>query len=110
MNKISDVSSTTVPTRAIKKSAWARDGFSQALTDAMNAPDKNKQNTAQMAARDAYSFSNGSIEQLVSTSNQKNAASMANTHTSAAMMNLYMAQERKDEKSGRGREIEAVVA
>lgn len=99
--KISEISSLVTP-KLVKTTALNKDGFSRALDEAIIAGDKKKNSKDVPINKNGFSYSDESVNQLVSTSNQMNQAA-AKGHVSAGMLNLYMAQERKDEKTGRGR-------
>lgn len=98
---ISEISSLITP-KLVKSTAWAKNGFSTALDEAILAGDRKKNIADAGIKKKGFEYSDDSINQLVNTSNQMNMAA-AKGHVSAGMLDLYMAQERKDEKTGRGR-------
>lgn len=110
MEKVSDVTSITPPTRSFKTYAWERDGFSEQLSEAINAANRKNASIEKNEIRERSNYSNSSIAQLVSADSIIKASVLANTHLSAGMVNLYIAQERKNEKSGKGRQVESVYA
>lgn len=99
--KIPEISSIITP-KLVKTTAWARDGFSKELDEAMLAGDRRKVSQEAAIGKSGFEYADESINQLVTSSNQMNQAA-AKGYVSTGMLNLYIAQERKDEKSGRGR-------
>ena len=102
-SSITEISSLITP-KLVKSSAWTRNGFSIALDEAIIAGDRKKSSSESVVKTKGLELSDDSISQLVSSSNQMNLAA-AQGHVSNGMLNLYLSQERKDEKSGRGRII-----
>lgn len=105
----SDISSISPATRPTKGYTGSNDGFSQQLYEIMNR----KQVSVDDARDDknVVNKSHSSVDQLVGSTHMMNASGLSNiSHVTSGMLNLYIAQEKKSEKSGRGRVVEAAVA
>lgn len=100
---ISEISSLITP-KLLKATALSKNGFSVALDEAILAGDRKKSSSDVAVKKNGMELIDDSTNQLVSTSNNMNLAA-AKGHVSAGMLDLYMAQERKEEKTGRGRII-----
>ena len=112
MNKILEISSIT-PARSIQAHVSYQDGFSQELYEAIHATDRKKitfQAPELEAKTQTANNNNNNVEQLVSSLIQIHASPLSNTHHTSGMLGLYIAQERKDEKSGKGRQQSSAYA
>lgn len=103
MYKVSEVTSTSWPTNS--RLPQPGNGFYEYFTEAMKASDKKLALIAK-ATKDnkLYQITN-SVDQLVHSGQRLNATNLEKNRLTAGMLNLYIAQERKDEKTGRGRAV-----
>lgn len=99
--KITEIASLVTP-KLVKTVAWNKNGFPKDLDEAIRISDRKKSSEEAATSKNGFEYSDEFVNQLMSTSNQMNQAA-AQGHISTGMLNLYIAQERKDEKSGRGR-------
>ena len=102
MSNITEVAFTTPAIKWITPSHSSNQGFQDHLNEAIMASDRKRASNANKAGEDkSYRLI---ADQLRDTATQKTVSSNSN-HVSNEMLNLYIAQERKNEKSGRGRTL-----
>lgn len=99
-NLRSITSNSPTPSASAARSSPKEDGFQKQLNEILLAA-KEKEAAVKGSRKENLSYS------LVEMGNQKNAAVSAQTHLSANMLGLYRAQENKNEKSGKGRAVQA---
>lgn len=108
MKKIQDVIDETAitqnNTRLVSGYDLVSNPFWQQLNEAIDAADL-KKFSFQEHDSEILNYSKNLVNQLVSSVNFINTSLIHSTQTSGEKVNLYIAQERKDEKSGRGRLI-----
>ena len=98
MDKIGTVDSITPSMKWGTKNGWAKDGFQKLLTDALNTLDQQAVTSSTQNLDSEFNITDHQLGFF-------NASSFVNSQLSTGMINLYIAQENKNEKTGRGRQI-----
>ncbi len=99
---------STLPTRVNTSYPQYKSGFQDQLNEAIKASDGKSTLKARTDTEHRQYQLNDSMNQLVNSGTKQTAMNMGNNRLSSGMINQYLAQERKDEKSGKGRAISDV--
>jgi hypothetical protein len=105
---IIDTAITTQPTNWNISYPNSKAGFQDQLNEAIRASDSKSTLKSRTDNELSHFQKNDSVNQLVHSGKKQDAINLGNARLSSGMLNLYLAQEKKDEKSGKGRAIASV--